>query len=210
MIEGPTGAAGSKAKPRPFAFGRISSPFGKGLGMFRGPNKPMRKRDRADLFLWQLQMASRAFWVVLGGLALYLVVDMWMLQPSMPLFATQPVGADGATPIALSQTLDQQAQQAADYRAALALRNPFRLVSGAEVAQPSGGQTVKNRLIELAGELTVVGINRGRVPEALIEDATAKRTHFVKVGDEINGLKISAIDERGVTVTYEGEETTLQ
>ena len=56
----------------------------------------------------------------------------------------------------------------------------------------------------------MVGINRGKVPEALVEDTEAKRTYFVKVGDEINGLKISAIDVNGVKVTYEGEEAVLQ
>ena len=73
-----------------------------------------------------------------------------------------------------------------------------------------GGPQAKSKLEELVGGLTVVGINRGRVPEALIEDAKATRTYFVKIGDDLNGLKVKAIDQNGVTVTYEGEETTLK
>ena len=91
----------------------------------------------------------------------------------------------------------------------MAARNPFRLSAG-RLSEPATGQTVRSKLLELTSQLTVVGINRGRVPEALIEDKDAKRTHFVKVGDQINGVTIIRIDSQGVTVRYEGEETTLQ
>ena len=66
------------------------------------------------------------------------------------------------------------------------------------------------KLADLVSSLTVVGINRGTVPEALIEDTQAKRTHFVKVGDQVNGVTISSISSEGVKVTYEGEEAILQ
>ena len=48
------------------------------------------------------------------------------------------------------------------------------------------------------------------MPEALIEKSDEKRTYFVKVGDQINGVTVKTIDQRGVTVAYEGEEITLQ
>ena len=95
------------------------------------------------------------------------------------------------------------------YRQTLASRNPFRLEVERANEAPSS-QTAKSRLADLTSSLTVVGINRGEVPEALIEDTQDKRTHFVKVGDQLNGITIRAIGQEGVTVTYEGEETVLK
>jgi hypothetical protein len=207
MIEGPAGPAPKRpSRPAPLA-GLVETLRGAWDRLRSGPRAP---RDRADKFLWQLQLAGRIAWVILGGLGLYLVIDLWMLQPEPPRMATPLNGPAGpASGAAQPETLEQQRQRAQEYRSTLASRNPFRL-STERIGDGGGGQSVKSRLLELTAALTVVGINRGGVPEALIEDTEAKRTYFVKVGDEINGLTVSGIDANGVTVSYEGETTVLQ
>ena len=211
MIEGAKGPAAAKAAGMPVSFWRLMEPFWKGGGFFRrASGKPQGRKDRSDVFLWQLQLTGRIFWLILAGLGAYLIVDVWVLQPTPPsLLLPATSGGAPASPGALTQTLEEQLKQSADYRSTLAARNPFRLSTG-RVLETTSSQTVKSRLVELTNTLTIVGINRGKVPEALIEDSQAKRTYFVKVGDQINGMTISAIDENGVKIKYEGEEVVLK
>lgn len=208
MIEGPAGPRpprGSGPKVRAAAVAAQLKSRISGLWRWAIPGEA--SRARSDGFLWRLQIGERIIWVLLGGLALYLVVDLVMLKRRLPVLsgsstpsAVQPVDAAGIP-------AEDQLKPLAQYREALSTRNPFGL---SPVGGGSGSGKVKSRLTELTGALSVVGINRGRVPEALIEDSQDQRTHFVKVGDDINGLKVVTIDDRGVTVSYEGEETTLR
>ena len=210
MIEGPRAPASPRGPAGRSPLGRALDPFFRG-GEFlrRWSRRAQASKDHADVFLWQLQLASSVFWAFLGALAVYLVVDLWVLQPhapTLPAFPSAGTASGGAA--ALTPTPEEQLKQSADYRSTLAVRNPFRL-SAARI-DDTGSQTVKSKLAELTSKLSVVGINRGKVPEALVEDTEAKRTHFLKVGDQINGLTVSAIDASGVKVTYEGEEAALQ
>lgn len=209
MIEGPSGPLPPKATAKPFSIGKLVEPFLRGGGFPGFGPRPQPRKDRNDPFLSRLQLTGRLFWVLLGGLGLYLVADLWLLQPTPPTLRPVGGGSSAAPAGPLTQTLDEQLRQSAEYRSTLASRNPFRLDTG-RLAESDATPTVKNRLLEMTSTLTVVGINRSRVPEALIEDTEAKRTHFVKVGDTVNGMTITAIDDRGVTLKYEGEETILQ
>jgi hypothetical protein len=162
------------------------------------------RRDVGDPFLAQLQLAGRVFWALLGALGLYLVVDVLILQPPPPRLALGPQTPSGVG----NPAADDAAARVKTYRENIISRNPFRLEAKRQEQQDS--QTAQDKLQELTATLVVVGINRGAVPEALVEDTESKRTHFLKVGDEIKGLTISAIDQEGVKVTYEGEEALLK
>ena len=210
MIEGPRAPASSRGPGPHGPLSRFLEPLFRGGDFLRRwPRHVQAPKDRADTFLWQLQLASRIFWAFLGALTLYLVVDLWVMQPHPPVLTVPPATETPEAVGTLAPTADEQLKLSAQYRATLAARNPFRLAT-TRIADTGGSQTVKSKLLDLTSTLSVVGINRGKVPEALVEDTEAKRTYFVKVGDEINGLKVSAIDVNGVKVTYEGEEAVLQ
>ena len=164
-----------------------------------------------DPFLWQLQLAGRIVWIVLAGMGLYVLADMWLLQPQPPRLAVPLNGSEAGPETApgAHAAVDPLEGRAAEYRDTLASHNPFRLAAD-RIIDTATGQTAKTKLLELTGPLVIVGINRGRVPEALIEHSEEKRTYFVKVGDQVNGVTVKSIDQRGVTVSYEGEEITLQ
>jgi len=167
---------------------------------------PAGRRRVADAFLWRLQLAERVVWVVLAGLGIYLVVDLFVLRLRPPALAIPVASSLGPGAEAV---VGEHLKPVADYHQLIAGRNPFGLTGG--MRSPSvSDQAKESRLEQLTRTLVVVGINRGRVPEALIEDTQAKRTHFVKVGDQISGLTVKAIDKRGVTLAYEGEELLLQ
>ncbi len=226
MIEGPAGPPVSGGPWRRLAPARLVELARSGVGtLWRWTQPAQQARAASDMLLWRLRLAERVFWVVLGGLAVYLVVDLVAVKArvaslappdsSPPASAAATTGGPGTTP-AGSAALRVPALRAenhlralAEYREALVARNPFGLVAPASSGS-AASPVVKDHLQELTGALTVVGINRGKVPEALIEDGEAQRTYFVKVGDEVKGLRVQSIDERGVTVSYEGEQALLR
>jgi hypothetical protein len=168
---------------------------------------PLQRRAAADAFLWRLQLAERVLWVILAGIGIYLVVDLFVLRlrPPTPASLTATSAGPGAGGEALTPG---HLKPVAEYQQGIAARNPFGL-TGRAGSSLASDQSQESPLQRLTASLAVVGINRGRIPEALIEDTEAKRTYFVKVGDRLNGLTVKAIDRRGVTVTYEGEELLL-
>ena len=206
MIEGP-----SAPSPKGSAGG---SPSGRMLDPLRDSWDSLKRwiqgrtggpaRDRGDAFLSQLQLAARVFWGLLAALGLYLIVDVIILQPASPRLPAPQQASGGEM-----RKVEESGSKLQEYRQALAARNPFRL-EAVRVEDAPATETAQAKLQELIAKLSVVGINRGAVPEALIEDSDSKRTHFVKVGDVINGVTISAIDNEGVKVSYEGEETVLK
>ena len=207
MIEGPS-APSPKGPAGGFSAGRMLEPLRDSWDALRrwirGRGAPPGRRDRGDAFLAQLQLAARVFWAILAALGLYLIVDVVILQPAAPRLSAPPQSSGGE-----SRHVEDTGSKLQEYRQALAARNPFRL-EAVRVEDAPASETAQAKLQELITKLSVVGINRSAVPEALIEDAESKRTHFVKVGDVLNGVTISAIDNEGVKVTYEGEETVLK
>lgn len=65
------------------------------------------------------------------------------------------------------------------------------------------------RLQEAVKDLSLVGIYWGKRPEVMIEDKTAKKTYFLKQGDEIKGIKIKEILKDRVTLEYLSEKAEL-
>jgi hypothetical protein len=181
---------------------------------FRRPSRAARRvRQSSDGLLWRLLVVERVFWLILVALVAYVVVDLGVVAP-----ARSRASAVAMLPASQSPTPDPVGSEAGDaglrplaeYREALMSRNPFGIASNQLGASRIRGEQVRSRLQELAAMLKVVGLNRGRVPEAIIEDTSASRTYFVKVGDQVGEMTVTTIDQRGVTVTYEGEETLLQ
>ena len=212
MIEGPGGPASPRSPLRPFSFNRVGQELRARVGgAWRWVLPGQTHRESSDLLLWRLRLMERVFWLTLAGLALYLVVDLWVFQPKLPtvkLPATPPTTGEPAGTSTTSPA-EGKLKPLAEYRETLVTRNPFG-IAAQKIGEALGGEQVRNHLTELAGTLTVVGINRGRVQEALIEDTAAKRTFVVKVGDQINQLTVKSIDQNGAAVSYEGEETLLK
>jgi len=211
MIEGPSsGPSPAPRKPSPSAWiERVSSWLRLAPARLRNIKRPAKKAAaRTDVFLWRLQLVNRGFWVLLGGLMLYLAVDLLALKPDPPVMFIQsaPTGAESSEVNAY--TVEDRLKPLAEYQAALAARNPFQLARRTET-EPREADVPVDTLATLTGALTVVGMNRGGVPEALVEDTEAKRTYIVQVGDELNGMMVVAIDPQGVTVRYEGEEALI-
>lgn len=210
MIEGPEG-------PQPQSIPKEGggNPLTLRLTSFKGWFQDWRSRlgrkrpakDRGDVFLGRLQVINRIFTLVLMALGIFLIVDWFILKPKTPMIVIESSPTSIAT---LTETgpleLASPPQSLEDYQNALLRYNPFRLAS-ARVIEKKGEaiETAAQKLEKMISILSVVGIDRGAEPEALVEDAEARRTHFVKVGERVNGLVVEAIDDRGVLVSYDGE-----
>jgi hypothetical protein len=210
MIEGPAGPPPSR-EPRRISAARLLEGARESLARARRLVLPgQTNRESTDALLWRLRIAERLFWVVIAGLGCYLVVDLVLVQRRPPALAwlSNPQAVPEPSGTAVSPAEDHL-QPLASYRESIIARNPFALAARRTIEAP-GQQASQTRLQELVSTLSVVGISRGAVPEALIEDTVAKRTHFVKVGDTVNGVTVASIDEGGVTLSYEGETAVLK
>lgn len=168
---------------------------------FAMPGQPVRAHS--DVLLIRLHLAERIVWVLLIGLGIYLFMDLTMMRRRLPALSLPPqeslIGQQPNAGVGALRPLN-------DYRDPIVSRNPFHQ----RVTKAVVEAVTRTKLDEMTAGLVVVGINRGRIPEALIEDTAAKRTHFVRVGDQLNGMTIKSIDAQSVVVTYQDEEATLQ
>ncbi len=213
MIEGPSRPRLPKPAWGKFLGGLPSAPWG------RWPREkfqqfrqwivpPQGEGRRSDAFLWRLQLVERICWVVLIALGAYLIVDLFFIQLRPPVAAVLPgrPGPEAATPSAgLSAG---HLKPVADYQTTLASRNPFGLSRLTQAKGPAEPEATG--IAQVVKTLIVVGLSRGRVPEALIEDTVSQRTHVVKIGESFNGLTVKKIDAQGVTVSDGREEALIQ
>ena len=57
--------------------------------------------------------------------------------------------------------------------------------------------------------LGIVGIYQGKSQEAIVEDKTAKKTYYLKVGDDLRGMKVTKIQNDRVTLQFGDLEVEL-
>ena len=208
MIEGPRGSrdVAPRTAARPSQRPQL-------LVLFQSLGERVRRmllppRREADMFLWILRVAKRALWVGLAGLGAYVVVDLLLFQPARRTLHAKPSQPNRqATALSAGKPEARPLKPLAEYVSTVAQHNPFTGVS-ALLSLPAT-QTAKRKLEEMAGNFTVVGVDRGAHPIALIEQKNPQRTYMVKVGDDLGGLTVKTISPEGVVVTYEGEELAL-
>jgi hypothetical protein len=97
------------------------------------------------------------------------------------------------------------------YVGALQNPNPFTGTGEEQVqiVEEPRGPSPKDQLEAMSKAVVVVGINRGAIPDAILEDSEQKRTHFVKVGDSVNELKVIEIKHNSVVLGYAGETVEI-
>ncbi len=206
MIEGSQGQPEAAAKPAAVpGLRRLSGVMGGlGAGIWR---RVLPSHREADAFLWNLRVANRVIWAALALLGAYVVADLLMSKgPARPAEVTTAAGsATGASGAGEAPRM----RSLSEYLMAVKVRNPFTGETADSGSQTSP-QTAKRQLQEMSEGLVIVGIDRGANPIALVESTTQKRTYMLRVGDDVNGMKVKKIDADGVLVTYEGEELRLK
>ncbi len=147
-----------------------------------------------------LKILNRVLTVIVGILVIFLITDMVMSNQNQNKIFAGTVGMGAwqfqKKPIILLKKLSFY-EEAASKRD---LFNPPEAVAAKSVAGANP------QLAELTKDLSLVGIYWGTHPEAMIEDTQAKKTYFLKRGDQINGLKIKNILNDRVILEYRGKE----
>jgi len=93
------------------------------------------------------------------------------------------------------------------YQDAVRKRDIFNPVTQNVSASAGIGKTAQFQ--EITKDLSLVGIYWGASPEAMIEDTAAKKTYFLKRGDEVKGIIIKEILKDRVVLQYRNEEIEL-
>ena len=88
-----------------------------------------------------------------------------------------------------------------------------RPLFSAPAAEPSGARpssAPSGTAQQLASRLTLLGIVAGEPPQAIIEDAQTKKTHFVTTGQAVaDGAVVSQVLENRVILDFQGETIEL-
>lgn len=58
--------------------------------------------------------------------------------------------------------------------------------------------------------LRLVGVDSSTPPVALLEDLQTGKTHFARVNDRVNGVRVKQIEKNRVTVTFRGKTVELR
>lgn len=174
-------------------------------------SRPVKKDDRV---LLMLQRVGLVLWIVLAGAGVYLAYGLVSFQ-TVTLKRAASYSSDGipyAPAVELPPfSMEEKLKPVDQYLNTIRQRDPFTGTSSVqeEVVEGPREPTPQETLQSMAQGLTVVGINRGAVPDAIIEDTAAKRTFFVKAGDKIKELTVKEIRHDTVVLTYQGEELEI-
>ncbi len=99
---------------------------------------------------------------------------------------------------------------AAYYLEKVTERDIFRMGEKKTSSADAGPQPPSSKIIEATQSLKLVGISWSSDPDAMIEDAKAGRTFFVKRGQMVGDIKVQAIFKDKVILAYAGEEIELR
>lgn len=99
-----------------------------------------------------------------------------------------------------------------DYVSAVSQRNIFKpfekKVEDTKIVAPAENQRIKDKVTNLK----LVGISWLNSPDTatvMIEDKSTSVTHFLKTGEDLQGLKVDVIYADRVEVSYQGEKLTI-
>ncbi|HTL48542.1 MAG TPA: hypothetical protein VL688_10840 [Verrucomicrobiae bacterium] len=163
-----------------------------------------------DRILFTLKSLSGLVWLVLAGLGLYFLAGVVPL----PLPGRFEHKQASLAPRAVSDE-PQPAQALAlkpeeYYLEPLGQRNPFTNQSSVTEEEPAEAPPTPAEVLHgMAEGLSVVGINRGAVPDAIVEDVVNKKSYFIKAGDKVKDMTVKEIKHNSVVLTYQGEDIEI-
>lgn len=139
------------------------------------------------------------------GFTLYVSIDNLNKMPNLTPGAKDTLKTAGFPEISPLKAVSYYTEKVIE-------RNIFRMglshmqVEEEEVSLEPAAETI----MELIQNLRLVGISWSESPDAMIEDTEAVRTFFIKRGQMIGKLKVQAIFQDKVILSYEGAEVELK
>jgi len=197
----------------------ISLGANKGGGLFKWFRSWMAQHysrpiaRESDVTLRLMRSLSTILWFLLTCFGIYFAFDV-ISQHQSPFKHKLVEGKNrmiSKTTDSMNAVLEEKLQPEDHYVQALQNPNPFT-GAGADVKVEEPvvrTESAAQKLAEMSKGLVVVGINRGAIPDAIIENSEQKKTFFVKAGDMVNDLKVKEVKRDTVVLTYEGEDVEI-
>lgn len=191
---------------------KAGNPF-KWIRMWFAQNYARPVGRETDTTLRVLRVLSSVLWLGLAAFGIYFAADL-IKNREVPfkqrvfdlLSEHSKMNSSSMNPV-----LEEKLKPESHYVQAMQNPNPF--TGGAEEviveSEPARGPSAEEKLAGMIKGLTVVGINRGSIPDAIIENSEEKRTFFVKAGDKINDLTVKEIKRDTVILSYEGSDVEI-
>ncbi|MEI8349280.1 MAG: hypothetical protein WCI77_03910 [Candidatus Omnitrophota bacterium] len=167
---------------------------------------PGKETDGVQSFdiIHVLKITNRAIGVLAAILLLILIIDMIFPSHNVTkIYASTSGTRNWQTQKKKVMPLDVFSI----YQEAVRKRDIFNPVTQNVLASNASGRPAQFQ--EATKDLSLVGIYWGETPEAMIEDTVAKKTYFLKRGDEIKGIKVKDILKDRVILQYRTEEIEL-
>ena len=156
-----------------------------------------------------LPRINRALSIVVIGLGAWCVLGPLLLRPRIDRVLQQ--ARKYLAPFVIAPPLEGL-NASTDYVARMRSKDPFR-VSDATASRPQApsaatGAPAPNAKALLA-DFKLVGIARGTVPQAMIEQVSQKTTHVLKAGDPIGPFTVKEVLEDRVILQVGTQEVEL-
>jgi len=143
--------------------------------------------------------------LVIMGLAGWCLLGPWLLRPRMDRVLKR--ATKYLAPFVIAPPLE--GLKASDaYIAAMRTKDPFRVGDAAVTPRPAVAPPTANAKALLA-DFKLVGIARGPVPRAMIEQVSQQTTHVLKAGDPIGPFTVKEVLEDRVILQIGTEELEL-
>jgi len=152
-----------------------------------------------------LPRINRALSVAIIGLAAWCVLSPLLLRPRMDRVLKQ--ATKYLAPFVIAPPLE--GLKASDtYIAAMRTTDPFRVGDAAVTPRPAVAPPTANATALLA-DFKLVGIARGTVPQAMVEQVSQQTTHVLKAGDPLGPFTVKEVLEDRVILQIGTEELEL-
>jgi type II secretory pathway component PulC len=188
--------------------------FGAWLGRVSFLQDGLKKRLKAATGLkLDVKLVNRLLFFVVALLVIYFVSDFSVSLSNSKKAPSLKLGVQEANAKSLNMPDISRLKAATYYLEKVRERDIFKM--GIKKPDLSNPETVSNRgpssrIMEATSQLKLVGISWSSDPDAMIEDAKAMRTFFVKRGGMIGEIKVQAIMKDKVVLSYNGEEIELK
>lgn len=160
-------------------------------------------------YLFDVKTLNNLLALILFVLAVYFIGNLFVSVINLnkkPDYLKSAIKGGEMTTADIGETLGLN-KAASYYLEKVRQRDIFKM--GAKGAVPAV-KAPTPRIVEATQHLKLVGISWSNDPDALIEDARALRTFFVKRSQMIGEVKVQAIFKDKVILSYGGEEIELK
>ena len=86
--------------------------------------------------------------------------------------------------------------------------SPIKEIASPVLSNPFGGDAGAETS-PLSGDVVLVGLLPGNIPQAILEDGKTKHTYYLSKGQSSNGIVLEDIQGNTVTLSIDGERKKL-